>query len=461
MGVDFLTPKHVFMKDYVNQRRKSWLKLALSAVLASSILSFSEEASGQTVVSQQVSATRGQVLVHEIEAPRSPAGSSSSISYVLSSPTIYMPWASFSLQYDDGYIAEPTPNAFGYPELQVNSGGIHGEPKTILVAFDPPASEIEETLYTLYINQATTASIDTEYNIEVDVISTPTSCYASDVYDFSQGFRLDFKPIGPIRSDAFKALGAPQENNRWNFVSLGFGGSLTLKLGANIYDDGTTDPDLMLVETTWGWSWRSCYTGSLSGTPETVRVELSADGINWLPVPGNFCRNAKVDISDVVSYDGTSNYGKLPYARYIRLTDTSNPADFSGSANGYDVDGIILCKSLFDNMATNSRNGELAAGTYNPNFFNTAPDTDEAFSALVYPQPATDAVNIKISSPTSQEYSSRLISLEGRIVQQDRLLLDVNNNELILNLQQVKQGIYVLELTDQLGEKFSSMLVKQ
>jgi hypothetical protein len=288
--------------------------------------------------------------------------------------------------------------------------------------------------------------------------NTEASCYATEVIEFVQGHRKDRGYLGPKRSDASKTLGAPQETNLWNFVSLGFGGHLTLKLGSDLYDGGSTDPDMMIVETTWGWSWRSCYNGSLSGTPETIMLELSPDGNTWVTVPGTFCRNVKIDISPVVGNEA----GQIPFARYVRITDTSNEADFFGSANGYDVDGIITCPDLFEDLPTNSRAASMA-GRFDPNFFNIAPDNDDELEqqVTIYPQPASTIATVKLAGVTSINYTVTVLSLEGRIVSQQQVKLDENTNELNLNVEKLPQGVYLLQLEGEGGKASTHRLMKQ
>lgn len=272
------------------------------------------------------------------------------------------------------------------------------------------------------------------------------SCFASQVVSFRQGFRPDGRTIGRERSNPALALGAPQENNRFNFVSLGFGGELVLELGALVYDDGTEAPDLMVVETTWGWSWRHCYDGELAGNPETMVMEVSANGSNWVSVPGSFCRNAKVDLSTVVGE------GKLPYVRYVKITDTSNPADFHPSSNGYDVDGIITCPALFDQRQTNSR----IAGAYNPNFFNEAPEEEDLQQLSFYPNPVKDQLTIQTG--TTEKLEVKVYSLQGSLLYKGQYQPDPASGNLQLDLAELAQGVYLIRLQGDTLQEFIKIM---
>ncbi|AHM59698.1 bacterial ig-like domain-containing protein [Flammeovirgaceae bacterium 311] len=279
-------------------------------------------------------------------------------------------------------------------------------------------------------------------NCDGMIDETDNSCYATRVVSFTQGPRADNRGvIDPLRSIPLRALGAPQEDKNHSFVSLGFGGELVLELGSDLYDDGTTAPDLMVVETTWGWAHRPCYDGKGAGTLETMMMHVSANGEDWVQVPGNFCRNVKVDISPVTG----EGEGMLPYVRYIRITDTSNPADFNRSANGYDVDGIITCRELFEDMPTNSR---IAGKGFNPNFFYESLEDEEALPQPLsfYPNPVKDVLTIQTSSFGDESLQVEVYSLSGVLVYKAAHSADMQSGELQVDLQQLRQGVYLLRL---------------
>lgn len=106
-----------------------------------------------------------------------------------------------------------------------------------------------------------------------------------------------------------------------NFISLGFGGSIVLSYSdkfANVPGD-----DITVYETTWGDP--SC-TPNVS---EAALVEFSQDGINW--IQRNACHNGSYDISP------------LMWAKYVRITDKTNPStSITGDGvDAYDVDGLV------------------------------------------------------------------------------------------------------------------------
>jgi hypothetical protein len=137
--------------------------------------------------------------------------------------------------------------------------------------------------------------------------------WADNVFSFHQGLMKNGLPVPSIRSNPNAAVGIAENNTvEGNFFSLGFGGNIVLE-----FDSGITS-GVFVVEST------------NSGYPiEKAKVEISENGITWV--------NAG-QISQSGSVNKPTN---LKCAKYIRITDVSNPKDFSdATADGYDVDGV-------------------------------------------------------------------------------------------------------------------------
>mgnify|MGYP006278300239 CR=1 FL=1 len=151
---------------------------------------------------------------------------------------------------------------------------------------------------------------------------------------FNQGLRKDTNEVLESRSNATLALGDPEnsdiEAEVINFVSLGFGGTLTLGFDDRIANEEGSD--FVLYETSWE---RNNQPQTCESWPEKVNVSVSIDNQTWYEFD-QICLdeqgNAFFDLSDLEE--------PLDCITYVRLTDTSNPADFNGNADGYDVDGI-------------------------------------------------------------------------------------------------------------------------
>lgn len=139
--------------------------------------------------------------------------------------------------------------------------------------------------------------------------------WADGVVSSSQGLRKNGTPVDPVRSNPQAAVGPAEDNvTPSNFFSLGFGGSITLMF-ENPISNGLVNVEA--TDTTWWYP------------NETALIQLSADGDTWVTAGG-------------VSQDGqVAMPEQLSCARYVRITDTSNPSNFSDeTADGYDVDGV-------------------------------------------------------------------------------------------------------------------------
>lgn len=137
--------------------------------------------------------------------------------------------------------------------------------------------------------------------------------WADNVVSSSQGMRKNGTAVLPARSNPSAALGvAENDTNDGSFFSLGFGGSITLG-----FDNGISGGTLVVEATNPGYP------------NEKAKVEVSPDGTNWT-VAGNVEADGEVSLPQSVTC-----------AKFVRVTDTSNAADFSDdTADAYDVDGV-------------------------------------------------------------------------------------------------------------------------
>lgn len=142
--------------------------------------------------------------------------------------------------------------------------------------------------------------------------------WADEMVSFNQGQRVNGTDVLPERSDPNQALGPAEGTDTINFVSLGFDGELVLGFENCILNgDGN---DIEIVETSYD-------SPSCGAYPETVRIYASQDNSSWEDL-GTSC------------LDGACDLGSLPYAKYVKLVDESDPNDFNGTADGFDVDGV-------------------------------------------------------------------------------------------------------------------------
>lgn len=137
--------------------------------------------------------------------------------------------------------------------------------------------------------------------------------WADTVVSSSQALRKNGTAVLPARSNPTAALGIAENNTLdGSFFSLGFGGSITLG-----FDNGISGGTLVVEATNPGYP------------NEKAQVEVSPDGTTWT-VAGTVTTDGEVALPQSVSC-----------AKFVRLTDTSNAADFADdTADAYDVDGV-------------------------------------------------------------------------------------------------------------------------
>ncbi len=150
-------------------------------------------------------------------------------------------------------------------------------------------------------------------------------CYGGEVLAYNPGPDDMGNPLtNPLRIDPTKALGAPQIDETFNFVSLGFEGEIILGFdgGAALNGPGM---DLLVVETTFGGLDFDSY-------PESADIYVSQNGVDFFYV-GMATTNglAMFDISD-------AGQG-FEFITAVKIVDTT-PLGETDSFDGYDVDGI-------------------------------------------------------------------------------------------------------------------------
>src|SRR5690606_30549484 len=122
------------------------------------------------------------------------------------------------------------------------------------------------------------------------VISNPDYCYASEVLLYTMGETSTGNPIEIVRTNPDNALGVPENDDTYNFVSLGYGGELVV--GFNEVAINGPGDDIQVFETTFNGETCDSYS-------EVAEVSVSQDGINFISL-GTTCTNedGTFDISD-------------------------------------------------------------------------------------------------------------------------------------------------------------------
>lgn len=244
---------------------------------------------------------------------------------------------------------------------------------------------------------------------------------ASSVVSYLPGTRKNGTPITASRTNPENALGLPQGTDVVNFVSLGFGGQLVLKFPYVIFDN-PTENDLRVVETSFG-------NPSCASYPETAEIEGSLDGETWVNL-GTICLDGEVDITSA----GT--------IQYIRISDRSAASSFGGSADGYDVDGVVVI------------NKDCGADV-EARIADNVTVANEVTGVEVYPNPFNTVTNVIITTGDSD--NNALITVSnylGQTVSTERI--NVAASSVVthaISLEGMKSGIYFIAVETNTGRE--------
>jgi hypothetical protein len=254
---------------------------------------------------------------------------------------------------------------------------------------------------------------------------TPTTLVfgsAQHASAFEQGLRKDGQMVAASRSNTANALGMPQFTNTVNFVSLGFGGRVVLKFDYAIFDQ--EGPEIQIVETSYG-------NPSCLAYPEKASVEGSLDGINWIQLTDqDLCQDGVVDVNNA------------SVIHYIRISDRSAASKFSGSADGYDIDGAVVltnCGSSIDQAR----------------IYDEVNKPDEDGSVTAYPNPFNQTLSIEFSS--SSVNGSTLLEISnclGQIVY-SQTITDTNEgiSKSIIPTSNLSSSVYFVTVTNNFSKE--------
>lgn len=322
-----------------------------------------------------------------------------------------------------------------------------------------------------YRDEPATGSLNINLE-EVCKLDEPCVNYAIRVIEYNPQKRKDGLPIDteePIRrNNPLRALGAPQENDAYNFVSLGFGGNIVLELGSPVRDwnkvgikaghpnikEGReiTYADLVVVETSFGEGQKNCGVNQNENYPERAKF-YGTESLDkeWVLLAED-CRTTFIDVAPAIK-------AGHEYVRYLKVVDVSDPALFVESAEGYDVDGIITCPESVTEAITGTENRKAlldarveSAITFRGDFFNRAPNEVQEYRLLLYPNPATDKAFIRLSLPKQDRIQVQVIDLTGRVMK--NIALDANEgaNQIEVGLSENPKGLYLIKISTENGE---------
>ena len=120
----------------------------------------------------------------------------------------------------------------------------------------------------------------------------------------------------------------------YNFWSIGFGGWACFQLPYTVFD--APGPDFYSFETTWNNQPCPNYN-------ERVKISVSVDGNIWSN-ENEYCKDALGIPGSDVAID-LADFPGFPVVNYIKYRDVSNPANFGGGADSYDIDNILIAQA--------------------------------------------------------------------------------------------------------------------
>ncbi|MGB3180045.1 MAG: S8 family serine peptidase [Cyclobacteriaceae bacterium] len=293
--------------------------------------------------------------------------------------------------------------------------------------------ELPWAQYVKFISVTDKAAVPSGYGYDLDAVmclngttmdSTMAdlrSCVATEVVSYGQANKKGGGAIAPRRTNPHMALGMPQENNSFNFVSLGYGGSIELKLDYAVFDlEGN---DLRVVESTF-------FGNTCDNYPETANVYAKGDAEDAYVLLGEVCHDGDVDLAN----------GGLEWAQYIKIVDTTDPNGRirSGNADGYDVDGIFCLPGSGDAMRVGVDALEELP--------NMAPN-EEGFSINeIFPNPFEGELSLNIVSDADRNLPVKMFDMKGTLVLETEFKLITGQQSYSIEADNLPGGMYLLRL---------------
>jgi hypothetical protein len=118
------------------------------------------------------------------------------------------------------------------------------------------------------------------------------------------------------------------------------------------------------------------------------------------------------------------------------------------SAGGYNVKGgLSVSWTLGETIIPTFTNGNLVLSHgFQQRLIVTAIEEhlDIAVNVKVYPNPASDVVNIGFDEPVAGEISITILDSQGKVIKED--MIEATMTEKQINLQEIPAGVYYLRL---------------
>jgi hypothetical protein len=293
-----------------------------------------------------------------------------------------------------------------------------GNAGTQLRVVDPETMMVAETVFNIDINISAGDLAGGCRDANPDITPEPGQCNATEVFEYIQGVRSNGGALATNRTDSDQALGAPEGIDQMVFVTLGYGGSITLGFdGAVANLDGD---DIQVIETSYGNPGCAAY-------PEYANVYVSQNGVDFV-FAETVCKSDNgVDISAAGDFD------------YITVVKIVNADSLTTSPDGFDLDGVIAihnCENITEEEEEENNTGEPVL------LSNTSSTVISS-----YPNPTEGQATIEFSVAQSKRAIVEIFDINGRSVE-TMFNQDVqagNTYRLAFDGASLPNGIYVVK----------------
>lgn len=185
--------------------------------------------------------------------------------------------------------------------------------------------------YTLPTGYAVDTQLTLAVHAQVRTVAEASPYAASGTFDFVQGTTQNGGAVLPERSDPDTGL-VPGGL----FWSFGFGGQVVAEFDCPIANG--PGADLSIREITNGYY-----------PPESINVEVSETGAagSWISLGS--ATNGRLSPGSGGPSVTASDFdlGALTSVRFVRLTDTTNPALYGSTADSFDLDGVMALQTCY------------------------------------------------------------------------------------------------------------------
>ncbi len=254
-------------------------------------------------------------------------------------------------------------------------------------------------------------------------------CAGSTIVAFDQGRRKDGRRIFRHRSIPQRAIGNPRERRYFNFVSLGFGGSITIELNNEIFDNADTN-EFGVYESTGFFDNIPC-----EYYPEKAEVFASQDGVTFISL-GTTCQDGEFDLAA----------GNLRSAKYIKVVDVSDRAIFPWFADGYDLDAIACLENGERIVAKSAISYAKNPTDFESELMEEGFILEEANVSLL-PNPVKDKLTIALGSFAQNNVTITIADVMGKIVYSKSVKSTAGQSTIPVNMSSFDKGFYVVSIS--------------